>query len=132
MPCPRKPMPVTGAQLAAAAATFDLLSLPGRLHLVCLLAGGEHDVSSLAERSGESIAAGSQQLAKLRAAGIVAARRVGRRQLYRIADPGILRVIELMCAHAGPGGPAAAADDRRREVAPALPAADPTMPRQPA
>ena len=67
----------TPAQLDAAAATFDLLSVPGRLHLVWLLAASEYDVTTLAELTGANIPAASQQLAKLRAAGIVTAARRG-------------------------------------------------------
>ncbi len=78
-----EPRSVTEAQLAAAAGTFDMLSAPNRLHLVWLMASGEYDVSTLAELSGTNVPAASQHLAKLRAAGIVTARRDGRRQLYR-------------------------------------------------
>ncbi len=39
-------------QLAAASATFDLLSVPGRLHLVWLLSRDETDVTTLAARTG--------------------------------------------------------------------------------
>jgi DNA-binding transcriptional ArsR family regulator len=95
---------VTSAQLDAAALTFDLLSVPGRLHLVWLLATGEHDVTTLAERTGASVPAASQQLAKLRAAGVVTARRDGRRQLYRVDDPHIISVIEQMFSHIAPDG----------------------------
>lgn len=95
---------ITDAQLDAAALTFDLLSVPGRLHLVWLLAAEEHDVTTLAELTGASIAAASQQLAKLRAAGVVTARRDGRRQLYRVADPHITRVVEQMFSHIAPDG----------------------------
>lgn len=95
---------VTDAQLAAAAATFDLLSVPGRLHLVWLLAAHELDVTTLAELTGAAIPATSQQLAKLRAAGVVSARRDGRRQLYRVDDVHILSVIEAMFSHIGPDG----------------------------
>ena len=56
--------------------------MPGRLHLVWLLASEELDVTTLAERTNAMIPAASQQLAKLRAAGVVTARRDGRRQLY--------------------------------------------------
>ncbi len=95
---------VTDEQLSVAALTFDLLSVPARLGLVVVLAGGEFDVSTLAERTGQAIPATSQQLAKLRAAGVVAARRDGRRQLYRVDDPHILSVIEQMFSHIGPEG----------------------------
>lgn len=105
--------PVTAAQLEAAAASFDLLSVPGRLHLVWLLATGEYDVTTLAESTGANVPAASQQLAKLRAAGIVAARREGRRQLYRVEDPHIVGVIEQMFSHIAPDGTLAAADGAR-------------------
>lgn len=95
---------VTTAQLDAAALTFDLLSVPGRLHLVCLLASREYDVTTLAELTGANVPAASQQLAKLRAAGIVSARREGRRQLYRVDDPHIVAVIEQMFTHIAPDG----------------------------
>lgn len=98
------PREVTAAQLEAAALTFDLLSVPGRLHLVLLLAGQELDVTTLAEATGATVPAASQQLAKLRAAGLVAARRDGRRQLYRVEDPHILTVIERMFRHIAPDG----------------------------
>ncbi|HAN23781.1 MAG TPA: transcriptional regulator, partial [Microbacterium ginsengisoli] len=54
--------PAAVAQLAAAADTFDLLSVPGRLHLVWLLSDDESDVTTLAERTGATIPATSQQL----------------------------------------------------------------------
>lgn len=105
---------VTAAQLAAAAGTFDMLSTPNRLHLVWLLASGEYDVSTLAERSGAAVPATSQHLAKLRAAGIVAARRDGRRQLYRVEDPHILAVVAQMFSHIAPDGTIAGESDERR------------------
>lgn len=119
--------PITDAQLTAAAASFDMLSTPSRLHLVWLLAAGEYDVSTLAELSGSNVPAASQHLAKLRAAGIVTARRDGRRQLYRVEDPHILTVIEQMFSHFAPDGTLAGSADKRRpprlprfEQAPAL------------
>lgn len=104
----------TAVQLSAAADTFDLLSVTGRLHLVWLLARGEEDVTTLAERTGATIPAASQQLAKLRAAGVVSARRDGRRQLYRVDDPHIVAVVEAMLAHIAPDGTLAAEPDPRR------------------
>jgi DNA-binding transcriptional ArsR family regulator len=95
---------VTAAQLDAAAASFDLLSVSGRLHLVWLLSTGEYDVTTLAELTGANVPAASQQLAKLRAAGIVTARRDGRRQLYRVEDPHIVGVIEQMFSHIASDG----------------------------
>jgi DNA-binding transcriptional ArsR family regulator len=105
---------VTPAQLDAAALTFDLLSVPGRLHLVWLLASEELDVTTLAQSTGATIPAASQQLAKLRAAGVVTARRDGRRQLYRVDDPHIVSVIEEMFRHIQPDGTLASVPDRPR------------------
>jgi DNA-binding transcriptional ArsR family regulator len=95
---------ITSDQLTAAAETFDLLSVPGRLHLVWLLAAAELDVTTLAELTGSAIPATSQQLAKLRAAGVVSARREGRRQLYRVDDPHIAAIVEQMFSHIQPDG----------------------------
>lgn len=106
--------PVTAAQLAAAAGTFDLLSAPSRLHLVYLLASGEYDVTTLAERSGSNVPAASQHLAKLRAAGVVTARRDGRRQLYRIEDPHIIAMMDEMFSHIAPDGTITSGVDERR------------------
>ncbi|MBP6684800.1 MAG: helix-turn-helix transcriptional regulator [Leucobacter sp.] len=117
---------ITDAQLQAAAATFDMLSTPTRLHLVWLLASGEYDVSTLAERANANVPAISQHLAKLRAAGIVAARRDGRRQLYRVEDPHILAVVAQMFSHIAPDGTLAAeSDERRAPRAPRFAVAEP-------
>lgn len=91
-----------------------MLSAPARLHLVWLLASGEYDVSTLAELSGSNVPAASQHLSKLRAAGIVTARREGRRQLYRVEDPHILEVIDQMFSHIAPDGTLAGSADVRR------------------
>ena len=113
MPITERPS-ITPAQLDAAALTFDLLSVPGRLHLVWLLASQEQDVTTLARATGATIPAASQQLAKLRAAGVVTARRDGRRQLYRVDDPHIVSVIEEMFRHIQPDGTLAPDPGRRR------------------
>ncbi|GAA3856557.1 hypothetical protein GCM10022380_87590 [Amycolatopsis tucumanensis] len=73
-------------QIAAAAATFALLSSPPRLYLVWLITHGSYDVGTLAKRVGISIATASQHLAKLRLVGVVTARREGRRHLYASAN----------------------------------------------
>lgn len=96
---PTRAQDVSEAQLDAAASTFDLLSTPMRLHLVWLLAGDEHDVTTLADATGATIAATSQQLAKLRAAGVVRSRRDGRRQLYRVDDDHIVEVVTQIFRH---------------------------------
>ncbi len=96
--------PVTPEQLDAAATTFDLLSVPGRLHLVWLLASDEYDVTTLAELTGANVPAASQQLAKLRAAGIVKARKKGRSKIYRVDSPHVVKVVKEMMRHIAPDG----------------------------
>lgn len=111
----------TRPQLQVAAATFDLLSAPTRLHLMWLLARYDYDVGSLAARTGASIAVVSQHLAKLRLAGLVTARRDGRRHIYAVEDPHVLTLIDQIFAHIAPDGtlapdpPAQVAAARLRE-----------------
>jgi DNA-binding transcriptional ArsR family regulator len=94
----------TPAQVDTAAAILDLLSTPTRLHLMWLLAHGDHDVGWLAEQVGATVAAVSQQLGKLRLAGLVSARRVGRQQIYTADDPHILLLVDQVFAHVAPDG----------------------------
>lgn len=94
----------TGDQLDVAARTFALLGTPVRLHLVALAAAGEHDVGTLSEKAGVSIATASQHLAKLRLAGLVSARRDGRRQIYTVDDPHVLTLVHQIFDHVAPDG----------------------------
>jgi DNA-binding transcriptional ArsR family regulator len=104
----REPSPPAGEparpQLQAAAATFDLLSAPTRLHLMWLLARDDCDVGTLAARTGATVALVSQHLAKLRLGGLVTARRDGRRHIYAVDDPHVLTLIDQIFAHIAPDG----------------------------
>ena len=72
--------------VAQASETLSLLASPVRLQIVWLIGDGEADVSSLTQALGSAGPAVSQQLTKLRLAGVVQARREGRRQMYRVID----------------------------------------------
>ena len=61
------------------------LADPTRLHLLWLLTA-EQDVSTLTEQVAASRSSVSQHLGRLRLAGLVQARREGRRMLYRITS----------------------------------------------
>lgn len=50
----------------------------------------DYDVGTLAARTGATVALASQHLAKLRLAGLVTARREGRRHIYAVEDPHVL------------------------------------------
>ncbi|TDO54019.1 DNA-binding transcriptional ArsR family regulator [Kribbella sp. VKM Ac-2571] len=94
----------TSPQLATAARTFGLLLAPVRLHLVALASCGEYDVGTLAAQVGVSVPTASQHLAKLRLAGLVSARREGRRQFYTVQDPHVIALVEQIFQHVAPDG----------------------------
>ena len=82
--------------LQRAAATFGLLASTMRLHIVWVLAEGEADVGTLADRTGGTLQTISQHLAKLKLAGLVQSRREGRRQVYLVDDPGLVSIVRQM------------------------------------
>jgi len=82
---------------AEAAALLRALSNPPRLLVMCHLAdAGELAVGDLVERVGISQSALSQHLAKLRDQGLVAFRREAQSLRYRVADPKVLRLLQLL------------------------------------
>ena len=77
---------------------FRLLSDPTRLRLVNELhSSGELTVGELVERLEISYATASKQLAMLRAHGTVARRREGTKIFYRITDPSLDEVCNVVC-----------------------------------
>ena len=68
----------------------------GRLLLLCLLAEKERSVGELEHLLGLRQPAVSQQLARLRADGLVATRRDGKAVFYRIADERTTRFIRVL------------------------------------
>jgi ArsR family transcriptional regulator len=82
---------------ATDAANFlKALAHEGRLMILCHLSTGEKSVTELEQRLSVRQAAVSQQLARLRLEGLVAARRDGKTIYYSLADPKSRRVIEVM------------------------------------
>lgn len=100
--------------LRDAAATFALLAATTRLHIVWLLAQAEHDVTALAEATGGNVAAVSQHLAKLKLAGLVSARREGRRQVYVVDDPHVAAIVRQMLEHHAETAHGAVPEETRR------------------
>jgi len=84
---------------ADAAEAFQLLSTPGRLHLLWLLSTEEADVSTLMRAVGGTKAGISQHLAKLRLAGWIEGQRDGRRVRYRVVDPHIVTLVHQAIEH---------------------------------
>jgi DNA-binding transcriptional ArsR family regulator len=77
------------------ASMFALLSATVRLHILWLLASGDRDVGTLADETGQSVAAVSQHLSKLKLSGLVRARGEGKRQVYVVADTHVVEVVRL-------------------------------------
>lgn len=82
------------ADLAANA--MRTLSNPVRLLILCKLVEGPSRVGALADALGLGQAYASQQLARLRADGVVAARREGRHVVYSLSDPRITPVLAAL------------------------------------
>ena len=83
-----------GEQAELAAQVLGHLSDPTRLQLLRLLARGEQDVSTLTAQVSASRSSVSQHLGRLRLAGLVAARRDGRRMLYRVHSSHVDALVE--------------------------------------
>jgi ArsR family transcriptional regulator len=84
------------ALFAEFAAVARALGSPRRLEMLEHLAQGERGVEALAERVGLSVANASQHLQQLKRAGLVASRRDGKFVLYRLADDGVLALMQAL------------------------------------
>ncbi len=81
---------------AEAAAFMKALAHEGRMMILCHLSSGEKTVTELENLLGQRQAAVSQQLARLRAEGLVSGRRDGKARLYSVADPRAAELVGLM------------------------------------
>ncbi|MFI8873111.1 ArsR/SmtB family transcription factor [Streptomyces sp. NPDC055243] len=79
---------------AHAAEVLGLLADRTRLALLHTLGKGEADVTTLTAACGAARPAVSQHLAKLRIAGLVSARKEGRRMIYGPPDGHLRRVVD--------------------------------------
>jgi DNA-binding transcriptional ArsR family regulator len=75
---------------------FDALADPTRRQLLLLLRSDERSVSELASHFESTMAAVSQHLTVLRRTGLVAKRRSGRLQLYRLRPQGLGQVLDFL------------------------------------
>ena len=83
-----------GARLAVAAEVLGLLADRTRLALLQRLAQGEADVTTLTRACGAARPAVSQHLGRLRLAGLVTARKQGRRVIYALGHGHLRRLVE--------------------------------------
>lgn len=89
-------LPIDGRALDRAARVIKVLGHPLRLRLIEALEGGERHVGELQEAVDAGQALVSQQLAILRAHGVVDARRDGPRVYYRIVEPRVIKILDCI------------------------------------
>jgi ArsR family transcriptional regulator len=81
-----------------AAALLRVLANEDRLLLLCQMTGGEKSVGELEALLDIRQPSLSQQLGVLRAEGLVATRREGKRIYYAVADPKVLTLLDTLYA----------------------------------
>src|SRR6476619_5192173 len=79
-----------------AVGALKVLANEDRLLLLCQLSQGEMSVSELEEALEIHQPTLSQQLGVLRTEGVVDTRREGKRIFYSVADPDVMRVLEVL------------------------------------
>lgn len=83
--------------LRLVAARFRVLGDPNRLRILNTLMQAEHGVGDLVEASGLEQSNVSRHLAVLRGEGLVERESRGNRAVYRISDPSIVELCEIVC-----------------------------------
>ena len=92
-------MPPEGLQHVAA--YFQVLAEPTRLAILNLLRDGERNVGEIARLCGYTAANISRHLALLTQLGFVARESRGTAVYYRIADPSVYALCDLVCGNIG-------------------------------
>ncbi|KAB2842003.1 MAG: winged helix-turn-helix transcriptional regulator [Burkholderiales bacterium] len=85
--------------MSQVAAYFQALSEPTRLQLLSLLCAGERNVGDLAELTGFTAANVSRHLAVLARQGVVEREARGTAVYYRIGDPSVFALCDLVCGN---------------------------------
>jgi DNA-binding transcriptional ArsR family regulator len=96
--------PLDPRVLVEAAEMVRVLGHPVRLRIVELLESGGQTVTQLQESLDAPQALVSQQLARMRAAGIVVGERHGSNVWYAIADPRVVRMLDCLRHGETPAG----------------------------
>ena len=89
--------PLNDQALEIVARRFAVLAEPMRLRLIQALFAGERNVTELVEATDGTQANVSRHLQTLIGAHILARRKEGLQVFYRIADPTIPKLCELVC-----------------------------------
>ena len=85
------------AALEHVAQYFRTLSEPTRLRILNVLGTNELSVGEIAEQVDSSVANVSRHLAQMAQQGLVAREHQGNSVLYRISDPAVHELCELVC-----------------------------------
>ncbi len=93
------PQDLTPEVLELVAERFRVLSEPARLQLLNALRDHECTVSELVEATGLGQANTSKHLQLLKSHGFVDRRKEGLYVHYRIADPAVFQLCDLVCGH---------------------------------
>lgn len=96
-----RPVPLNDQALEIVARRFAVLAEPMRLRLIQALFDGERNVTELVEVTGGTQANVSRHLQTLTAAHILGRRKAGLQVFYRIADPTIPKLCDLVCGSLG-------------------------------
>lgn len=80
---------------------FRILGEPTRLQILNVLRDGERSVGELQERLGAGQANMSRHLQVLHAGGFVDRRRDGTTVYYRLVDPTVFKLCDLVCGRLG-------------------------------
>ena len=91
-------LPMPDGLLERVAQQFKLLSEPSRLRILQLLLEGEKTVGELVAAMETTQANITHQLGLLSAGGLVAKERAGMHVYYRINDPSLTQLNELVCS----------------------------------
>jgi DNA-binding transcriptional ArsR family regulator len=85
--------------LTEVAAYFQVLAEPTRLQILNILRAGERNVGELAQMCGFTAANVSRHLALLTQQGLVERESRGTSAYYRIADPSVFALCDLVCGN---------------------------------
>lgn len=95
---------LTADALARAAEKLKILAHPQRLRLIEILEREtEMPVNGLVEETGFPQAVVSQHLNHMRRAGLLKAKRHGKKMCYSICDPRPLSILNCICTHCSEG-----------------------------
>ena len=84
------------ADMDHAVRCLKVMAHPTRLKILCVLRNGEYSVQDIEHYVGVPQTTVSQHLSLLKDRGMVVSRREGNQSIYRIADPGVVKLFELI------------------------------------